>query len=504
MTTELDRLFEVLQAVCCRCPEIPLLAIPWMHLKHPIHAVHRKLLDSSARRPALFLRLVCAARAILSLAYACYFTGRLLQVRSRHAAIRRVLSKQRFDVLVKTWRFETGEGFKEDFYYGDLQRRLGLRGARILFLYAYPRGAGWNGPRLRSDEQTGQLHELALLPLSAPVRFVFSQWRTSLRLGRIAREVSGLESRVATQAMLDCLSRQQLLPGLSDSIFRRAMEIWKPRAVLTLYEGHAWEQLAWSAVKQVNPDCKIIGYQHTALFPHQLSMLRPSGASRFSAKPDVVLCLGSLTARMLQPAHPNSRLIPFGTFRKTARVPEGISPSPRRKTMLVLPEAHAEEMTLLFRTALRAAEMLPDHRFILRCHPILPSPQKQVRLSLGRNPGSVPNLEVSYGRGVEEDFARSSVLLYRGSSSVLYAVRYGLKPVYLRDSSLPDLDPLAGLAEWKEEAAGAEELTEILRCYASRDPSPLEYEWNVALEFVRSYAIPVDDSSLDRLVEALG
>lgn len=501
---ELDRLFEAIQSVRRRCPEVPLVAVHWMQIKHPVHAVHRQLLAraSAGNRRAPFPGASRAARALFSLAYAAYFTLRLAQIKLRHAGARRNLERQPFDVVAKTWRFpDSREG--EDFYYGDLQRKLQAKGTRMLLLYSYPRGRAWEKPSVKPQPGNRELHELSLLPLSAPLKLVFWQWRTSLRLGRIAQESQGLEALVAEQAMRDCVSYRHLLAGLSYWVFRKASEIWKPKAVLALYEGHAWEQLAWTAAKEVDPSCKTIGYQHTILLPHQLSLLRPSQGEFAGAKPDIVLCLGPRTERMLKPGHPGSRLIPFGTFRKTAQAPERSSPTPERKTVLVLPEAHREEMDLLFKTALQAAEMLPDHRFILRCHPILPDPLEQILSSVRRDPRSLPNVEISLNSSIEKDFGRSSALLYRGSSSVLYAVRYGLKPIYLRNGAGTELDSLFELRAWKEEVGAAGSLAESLRRYAGADPSALESEWNVASEFVRSYAIAVEDSSLARLQEAL-
>ncbi len=509
----LNSLHEAIQAVRERCPEVPLLAIPWMQMKHPIHPAHRELLGPPRRGPGDLRR---AASALFSLLYALTLTARLLQIRARHSTALRALASQRFDLVAKSWRFETGEGAEGDFYYGDLRRRLQEKGLRMLTLYSYPRGAAWRGPRLASDPETWNLHEMVLLPLSAPLRLVFSQWATSRYLSRLGSKTTGLTAEVAKRAMLDCLSFRHLLQGLTYPMFKRAAEIWKPRGMLTLYEGHPWEQFAWAAAKEAHPSCKTIGYQHTILHPHQLSMLRLPGRDRFSAKPDAVLCLGPHSAEMLRPAHPGARLIPFGTFRcaearggasssaglRTAAT-NGSMPVPGRKTVLVLPEAHAEEMSLLFQTAARIAERLPDHHFILRCHPILPSPKTQIRSSLGRDPAEIPNLEVSTAKAVEEDFARSSVLLYRGSSSVLYAVRTGLKPVYLRERSLPDLDSLSALSQWKETAEGLEELEGILSRYAVAGEASSKKEWTVASEFVRSYAIPVDDTSLRAFLEVL-
>lgn len=520
----LDSLSEAFQRLCELCPTVPLLSIPWLHLKHPIHPVQAELIRSplgdrsdplqgrhSGRCSAWGVRLQRVARLLTAAGYALYLACRIAQMRWAHRAALRSLSGEKFHLIAKSWRFEShggrGEGSsaeKQDFYYGDLQERLGRRGIRMLVLYGYPRGRPWQERSTSPSPAGRQLPELCLVHPLAPFHAVWEQWRTSVRLGAVARREQGLVRWAAERASLDCLSLHNLPMNLYEGIARRAISLWAPRAFLTLYEGHGWERLIRAGVKWANPRCRTIGYQHTVLFRHQLSLLRPSNGSSTDVRPEIVLCLGPRTAQMLAPAHPDSRLIAFGTFRRAAH-PERIpSPAPERRTVLVLPEGHAEEMELLFKTALKAARLLPDHRFVLRCHPMFPSPREQIFSCADEDPDTLPNVEVSEGREIEEDFSRSSVLLYRGSSSVLSAIRCGLKPVYLRDSVLPEVDPLFELRAWREEAGSAEQLAEILRRFATVDPAGLDWgEWAVASAFVQSYAIPVDDSSLDRLLEAI-
>lgn len=518
----LELLAESLSRIARLCPEAPLLAIPWMHLKHPIHSVQQAFLMHSTPqegracppadrwRAARNLPLRCMFAAVGSLVYSIYFTLRLVQIRLNHHGVRQALQRRRFDLVAKTWRFESSQGFgdtekgtREDFYYGDLQQRLKGKGVSMLLLYDYPRKSGWAERANPSNAESAHLQELSLLPLGSAIRFSFQQQRTSRRLLAIARSAQGMDVLVAERAALDCLSPRHFRVGLSGEVFRVACALWRPKILLTLYEGHAWEQLAWEAAQKVAPSCRTVGYQHTVLLPHQWSLLRSADGSPVTAKPDVVLCLGPKTAQMLQPGHPHSRLIPFGTFRRSAQGSIPSLPAPQKKTILVLPEAHPEEMDLMFQTALQAAKLLPDHRFILRCHPIIPSPRKLVLKHAGKDPRLLPNVEISSGKGVEEDFIRSSAILYRGSSAVLYAIRFGLKPIYLHDGILPDLDPLFELQAWKEQVSGADPLADCLRGYADQNPCCLEKEWAVATEFVRTYAIPVDDSSVNQLVKEL-
>jgi hypothetical protein len=65
------------------------------------------------------------------------------------------------------------------------------------------------------------------------------------------------------------------------------------------------------------------------------------------------------------------------------------------------------------------------------------------------------------------------------------------------------LDSLSTLSQWKETAEGLEELEGILSRYAAAGEASSKKEWTVASELVKSYAIPVDDSSLKAFLEVL-
>jgi hypothetical protein len=117
-------------------------------------------------------------------------------------------------------------------------------------------------------------------------------------------------------------------------------------------------------------------------------------------------------------------------------------------TFLVLPEGIGSECIYLFEFALECARRLPEARFIFRTHPVLPFERLEPNI---RGYYPVPdNVEVSRGRPIEDDFARATYLLYRGSSTVIYAVLAGLKPFYIVRPDEIDLDPLYELAEWRE------------------------------------------------------
>lgn len=169
--------------------------------------------------------------------------------------------------------------------------------------------------------------------------------------------------------------------------------------------------------------------------------------------------------------------------------------------MLVVPESGImRESKLLFQFAMRSARALPDHRFIFRCHPIMPF--RRLRPHLQGAPEECPNIEVSETASFTDDCSRSSVVLYRASSSVLYAVLHGLKPIYLHDERHQHGDPLFELTSWRERVTSEAELERTLRRYEAATNGGVSDEWRGAAEYVRAYVTPVNDSSLDQFLEA--
>ena len=269
-----------------------------------------------------------------------------------------------------------------------------------------------------------------------------------------------------------------------------------------MYEGYGWEQCLWAGVKQGDPSCRTIGFQHSVLFKPSLELLHPSMDQLAHARPDLVLCSGPATSTLLKTHHTRSEIISFGTFRSAPGSQELRRPDPAKRTVLVLPEGYTWECQLLFNNAMQAARLLPDVRFVFRCHPILPF--EEILSLLDQNPDHLPNVELSRRPLISEDFAAASAVLYRGTSSVLYAILYGLKPIYFHSDQHREIDPLFELTAWKERACSSQDLMEILQRYQAAGPEAAEKHWAKVLDYVREYVHPVDESSLDRFLFAIG
>ncbi len=497
--SHLEQLAKAAAAVRDHCPSPSVWAIPWMNFKHPTHPTQKRLLQTVGRQehsPLTILGL--AGGAIATGLYALLFTARLGWLRLRWYRQTRAWEGITYELIGKTWCFDPPPSHQfNDFYFGDLLRRLGERGVRTLLIWGDSRGRNWRFRALPQPGDCAYLPELILAPLNAPLAMWWNQLRSALRLRRLARKSRDEEIRaVAREASRECLSHRILPVGIYYWIGREAVRRFRPRAFLSLYEGHGWEQCLWRGIESSDARCAILGYQHTVLQPHNLALTRQGTEGGISLHPHGVLCLGPHTRRLMEPSHLGSDLQVFGSFRYHPATVSS-APRPQSRQVLVLPEGHAEEAVLLFEAAAAAAERLPNHRFILRCHPVLPF--DKVRGLLARDPLRLPNVELSKNRSIAEDMACSSVVLYRGSSAVLYAILSGLKPIYLENREWGEIDPLFELQDWRERVDGAEEFVAALQRF-SEIGAEGERQWQEATRYVREYAVPVDDLSIEGLI----
>lgn len=503
-----DQLADCMDEIKAVCSSPALDAVPWMNLKHPVHPVQEDLIRSvppietlKAEHPAR-----AVGRAAWGFLYAFWLAFQLVRIRWSFRATLKELKGRSYEVVAKSWHFSGKEASGADFYYGDLQDRLSQQGVRMLLLSGDVQGMLWRWtPHLRRTAvSSNRLPEWVLVPWSAPWQVVWTQWRAWRKLQRFAEQTDRvLSRRVALRAGRDLLSHRLIAIGLYRWVAREGIRLWKPKAWLTLYEGHGWEQILWRGVRETDPECKVVGYQHTILPPYLSALLRSSRTPGARLRPDRVLCLGPRSKRLMEPSHPGSILNVFGTFRLAGPDSQPLrEPAPSRKSVIVLPEGILEEARILFEAALAAAQRSPDLKFIFRSHPRLPFETVQPLLSL--NAGRITNVEISGGKPMEEDLARASAILYRGSSSVLYAVLAGLKPVYLHQQGLREIDPLSGLEVWRERIASWQELGPRLKDFERAGPEQITRDWRRAVQYVQEYAVGVDENSIQVLLDTLG
>lgn len=508
----LKRVEQALLRVRERVPDLPVLAIRWMFIKHPLHPAQKELMRlagwSGENGEAAAAYRSLAWRAARCLLYGIQLTGRLSWLRLRLRAGLSALRRKKFPLIAKTCSFEPAPPSDgSDFYYGDLSQRLEQRGIASLLLCSDVRGLDWKKFSLGqvSLKPPYRLPEWALAAPLDPLRVAAAQLLAAWRLYRLkSRLKDTLECRAARLATHECLTPHTAAAALNFWIAKRAVKAWRPRAFLTFYEGHAWERCAWWGARTADPACKIVGYQHTAVFEASRSVTAPSVDLKTRSVPDLVLCLGRGPLELMRPGlEPlGTKLLPVGSFRHRGQPAAGPA-DPSRRTVLVAPEGIRSEVKALFSFALACAREIPSYTFILRCHPEIPMPQA-LQLADGDLAGQ-PNILLSEDCSLGQDCDRSSILLSRGSSTVMYGILRGLRPVYGPvDDTMPDWDPVYALRTWRDECSTPGQLAECLAAYERSPQQQRESEWAEAVRYVQAYTGPVPDERIDALAKEAG
>lgn len=499
-----------MNALLKACPRKALLACSTVNPRHPLPNDHLRLIDSIMNQSGSYITNRPSAISmfgafIRSGIYSVRETARIIYLRiCFHTNISQVLGKSA-SILMKTWIFSVPKEVGSDFYFGSLQRLLKEKGIDSILIIG---NAGKATTRkfiqgILLPDLTA-IPELALVPIWGPIAGLFNQVWTSIELLKLIRNSKNpLYTRVVNFARLECLKPSTQKSLLHYYIAKRAVEVWRPKIYTTLYEGQPWEKVAWLGVKAASPECLLMGYQHSVIMPHAWGLINPHVNSWEFPAPQVVLTLGPITECAMKQGHQalGTEFITFGSFRRLKNEALPGIPSPSKRVVLVVPEGLMVEAKLLFERAIQAAKLLPDHHFIFRCHPVLPF--ERIKFQLSTDITDLPNVEVSNRSVIEEDFLRSSALLYRGTSVVIYAILMGLKPFYLNEPAHPFVDPLFQLEVWKESVKSVRQLARSLRKFSNLESDAAQCELDPAKLFVDQYSIPVNEAAISRIKELI-
>lgn len=514
-------------AVACdrflKKPDVPfeIIALPWLHVlnQHPINvskyeslvqgAFHASSLKGSqaylkekARQGvSAFIRKALLVRKLFH-PMAFYEDWKFISYELDR--IRGDLGKEKdIDVLLISWLVNVEHlNWSDDFYFGNLQSMLAERGLTSIVILQNQTGYPTKN-LLAKAPRDGRCHRL-LLPnvssLAEELKYIRRCIEARQKIRNTESKVlSWLERAVAKKVQALILSSEVIDNlRLHEQILQLCLRM-RPSILICLYEGHAWERCVWHAARISSKPVLCVGYQHTILFKHSHAVKRPLNPAR-DYDPDFILTVGDITREILEK---NSALqgipvITYGTHRRAKGTP--LLEEPKSiPTFLVLPEGIESECFYLFEFALECAKRLPNVRFIFRTHPVLPF--ERIEGKLKGYSRSCRNVEVSHEKLIDTDFGQSGFLLYRGSSTVLYAILAGLKPFYITKVNEIDIDPLYSLLTWREYANSVDDLISKYHKHQLKDQADITKDWLQAKEFCDRYIQPVRENAIDRMLE---
>lgn len=407
------------------------------------------------------------------------------------------------DVLLVAWLVNDRHVAEDaDFYFGRLQEEIAEKGCRSLLILGNQSGkpsASLARRVARDGACARRLIPDALSP-AVEIGHLAACWVVRRRLRRMAARSPEPAVRNYLYGGADLIYWPEMLLALRiHKTVERLSRRYAPRAVCCLYEGHAWERLVWAAARSVSPAVRCCGYQHTIVRRHAHGMRRRLGGLK-SYDPDVIFTLGDITAAMLRRSKPlqPTQIVTLGTHRLPHEDQMAKAPN-RFPGVLVLPEGLDAESRLMFQFTCAAARQLPSVRFVFRTHPIYP-PDRILAVS-GNRDRLPPNVSFSVSGAIEDDYRKAGQVLYRGSSTAIYAVLYGLRPYYIKVPGF-SIDPLFELETWKSVVTDPGDFLAAYTEDQHRPAAERHKEWRVAADYCNRYVMPYQANAIELICRA--
>lgn len=479
---------EQYKALCATCDSVLVadgatferIAIPWLHVlrEHPIFLTQYEDLFTS--RPPLTRLFDYWRRVVVNLALWLRLAWRV--VRSSGRLWYGNLPKcESVDVVFVSHLVSLLQlADQDDFYFGKVPAELARQGKSVL-LVLINHTAEIGGALERSLEKSPTPRVVISSGLSPKEEFRI--WRRAAKEANRLRHAAGIERAGLRKTILRRASVEATANNTKTSlrISRVVGEVvsrCQAKSVVTTYEGHAWERLVYAAAREVRPGIACVGYQHAALFRLQHAAKRSLGEKY---DPALILAAGPVGLNQFQGAS-NLHEIALGILGSNRSIKQ-VSRN-GSATCLVLPEGIVEECGILFTFSLLCAKACPSVLFIWRLHPIMTFDKLVRRIPLL---GNLPhNIEIS-AQTFEEDIARSSWALYRGSTAVVTAAANGVMPIYLEQSGELSIDPLFEISGRHPSVGNVEQFILALGS-ANRDSESVEY--------CRKFYSPLDSAAL--------
>ena len=368
------------------------------------------------------------------------------------------VSHKKIDVVFVSHLVSTKHlDLEEDFYFSDIPAFLKSKDISPLIVLI-------NHTNKSTNSISEKFKKLEIPRMVIPKKLsLIGETKISIR---VMRELMNMrkESEHATGFLRSAFKFFSSVRGSSGALFglrvscyvQQILNHFKPVAVMTIYEGHAWERLVYD--KAAQEGILRIGYQHSVVTQYAHAMCRSLGRNY---DPDIIYTSGMLTNKHLTKRLKNShtKIITLGSNKlfniaPISKVVEDV------KTCLVIPEGINNECEILFGFTLQCARQLTNINFIWRLHPQLSF--DEVLEQIGLSNRDIPKNIVISRLSLTEDINASTHVLYRGSTAVIESIYGGLIPIYLSDGSDMTIDLLHGVLNGRKIVENLDDFSSVL------------------------------------------
>ena len=330
----------------------------------------------------------------------------------------------------------------DDFYYGDIQKKLNLRGYKTkIVLRNFTESKTSHLLKYISKDEillsksTNLFFELKIILIVIYQYFFIKKFKLP--------EISNLNKN-----FLSLLSLRSMAVNLRlyNQMYYLLNEI-QPKLLIIPFEGHAWERLIINLIKTNFKKIKICSYQFSITTKYQHAIYRPL---KKNYNPHVIFTTGRLCAKNFKRYKCPIKVLGSNKYKKP------YLNSKKSKTFLILPESFISENKILLNFTIDLAKKFPNYKFIFRCHPGV---KKSIIQSKIQN---IDNINFS-NNSLQTDAEESKFVIFRASAAVFEAVTKGAIPIYFDIKNEPNINPLYKIFPKKLNAKNSNDIKKIFK-----------------------------------------
>jgi hypothetical protein len=408
--------------------------------------------------------------------------------------------------LLFTWADErsvAADGTYTDPYFGWLAEALRKRGFRVAFVLRYSRHGGISEDFAKQLLTTGERMIFPELLIDAGVqRACRKQAAAFVPQIPADMEVEGVPfARLARQEDDELRSTHAKNLTYAALVERLAQAGVRPRLLIHLFEGDAWEKVLAFAARRHLPEARVVGYDNMNMSRLTLSLYPAQVELGRRPLPDRIVTNGPAFHEVLLTEGMPPDLVRVGCGLRHADLWDGSRPRRVRAreqvVVLVAPEFLLNRATELVEKAVEAFGGDARYEVVVKYHPLT---ELRAVESLSAEAARHGNVVFSRSK-IGELLPEADLVLYTYSSVGYEALAQGVPPVFVQSETDLDLDQLEPFADLRWAARTAQELRAAARSLNSLKPDERD-AWRVrAQEAVRSVLAPIGEAGVEAVLD---
>lgn len=268
-------------------------------------------------------------------------------------------------------------------------------------------------------------------------RLLIGQYKGSIKLLKLLESklphITGFQLLVTLNSQFCRTAINNLL--ITSSILKYIRHNNLDKIVIT-FEGNAYESCLYYEISRRFPEIEFILLQHAPVTPMHIGIKNQLGRILDNA---IIGTSGYHTARMFQVEIAESKFNKIKVFGSTKfRSPQTQILRKVAKVCLIAPEGIESAVEEMLDLSLILASEMQDFHFVFRVHPVLSGHLEKLKIL---HNSKFDNFEIST-KLIEEDFARSGVCIYRGSSVAIEGAAFGIIPIFYSKEGQTGQDPI--------------------------------------------------------------